>query len=188
LLVVAQIGTAHAADDKKSKAQQDRITKLQQIQQALQLEKDQLLEEKADAEKQVKGARGELERVRLQARKDAAQVAALQSELAALTNKLSVAEQALAKERDKLQALQTSFNQNQEQARSSARNMELQLAERNALLKTCEVNNAGLYKLNTELLGCTKRRPAHPACCAWGPDPVQPGQGRKRSDGLFRQA
>ena len=33
LVMAVQLGTAHAADDKKSKAQQDRIIKLQQAQQ-----------------------------------------------------------------------------------------------------------------------------------------------------------
>ncbi len=160
LVMAVQLGTAHAADDKKSKAQQDRIIKLQQAQQALEQEKSQLRDEKADAEKAVRSARGELERLRSQARKDAALVPALQSEVTALTGKLTLAEQALAKEREKLQTLQLAYGQSQDQGRTSLRNTELQLAERSASLNTCEANNAGLYKLNTELLGMYEKAAA----------------------------
>lgn len=160
IVIATQAGTVHAADDKKLKAQQDRIMKLQQAQQALELEKGQLQEDKADAEKLVKSARGELERVRAQARKDATQVTTLQSEVEALTTKLTLSEQALTNEREKLQALQRSHQQLQDQTRTSLQSTEQQLAERSKLLNTCEANNAGLYKLNIELLGLYEKSAA----------------------------
>jgi chromosome segregation ATPase len=156
----AQLGDAHAAEDKKAKAQQERITKLQQAQQALEQEKGQLQAEKADAEKVAKSAKGELDRLRAQTRKEAAQVQTLQAQSDALTAKLAQSEQALAQEREKLQALQLTYNQFQNQTRTSLRNTEQQLAERNTALNTCEANNAGLYKLNTDLLGLYEKASA----------------------------
>jgi vacuolar-type H+-ATPase subunit I/STV1 len=168
VFIVASLGTAHAADDKKSKAQQDRIAKLQQAQQVLEQEKTQLQADKADAEKVTKTARGELERIRTQGRKDASQVSMLQADLAALTGKLALSERTLSTEREKLQALQLAYSQLQDRSITSLRNVEQQLTARNASLNTCETSNTGLYKLNTDLLSLYEKAAAPPGLLRMG--------------------
>jgi chromosome segregation ATPase len=128
---------------------------MQQAQQALEQEKGQLTADNADMERKLRSAKSDLDRVRGQARKDAArqleldaqqqekekEKEALAVQLAALNTELSAARQQLA-------LTQQTVAQLRQSALASQKDMELQ----KTALQSCDKQNQGLYQLNTDLL------------------------------------
>ena len=161
---------AAGADDKKMlRAQQDQIQKLQQAKQSLEKDNTQALADKQNLERQLRSVKAEL----LKARGQGRQVEAVQSELQVLTGeKLTLSKRlddVLRELNDVRAAAQEDSRrwvaeqlvwrtEAQSAVQTAARNKDSlakadgELAAGRTALQQCENQNAGLYKLNTELL------------------------------------
>jgi septal ring factor EnvC (AmiA/AmiB activator) len=152
LCLLLSVGVASAADDKKAaRMQQERIQHMQQAQQALEQEKTQLGTEKAALDTQLRSTKSELERAKAQARRSAADAKELErvrAEREAQTRRLAELEASLAQTQQKLQT----STESDLQARRSLQQAQRELEQKGKALQTCETNNQGLYKLNTDLL------------------------------------
>lgn len=139
LLSPALLGTAHAADDKKAaRAQAEKMQKLQQSQMQLQQEKTQLASEKSDLEKQLAAAKAELRKLRDQTAKTQTESREAGVELATRETELKQVREQMA--------------ESTEQASRLLQQTRAELKQRGDALRSCEVKNEGLYKLNTDLL------------------------------------
>jgi len=151
-LALSFAASVSAADDKKiAKAQQERIQRMQQAQQALEQEKSQLSAEKSDIERQLGTAKTELERARSTTRREAAELKELKTVRAdkdVLTSRLAELERQLAEFRQKLQASADADVLERKTLLATQR----ELDKRSKTLVSCEIQNHGLYKLNTDLL------------------------------------
>jgi chromosome segregation ATPase len=146
-----------AADDSKKvvKSLQERIQRMQQAQQGVEQEKAQLLTEKTDLERQLKLARGEADRARSQGKRDAAELKdmeTLKAEKQGLVSRLAELEKQLEKQlAEQKQSLAAASELNaRRQGMLQAAQQEAD--QRSKSLASCEAMNAGLYKLNSELL------------------------------------
>jgi chromosome segregation ATPase len=151
-LVLSVATSALAAEDKKiAKAQQERIQRMQQVQQALEQEKGRLSAEKSDMERQLGTVKTELERARSTTRREAAELKELKTVRAdkdALAGRLAELERQLAEFRQKLQASADADVLEHKTLLAAQR----ELDHRSKGLASCEKQNQGLYKLNTDLL------------------------------------
>ena len=152
-LVLSIAGSALAADDKKAvRAQQERIQRMQQAQQALEQEKNQLSVEKTEMEQRLGAVKMELERAHSSnARRENADLNTLKTTRAdkdVLTGRVAELERQLADSRQKLQA---SIDADV-LGRKTLLATQGELNQRSKNLTTCETQNQGLYKLNTDLL------------------------------------
>lgn len=151
LCLVLSAGAAAPDDKKVARAQQERIQRMQQAQQALEQEKTQLSADKADVERKLQSTRSDLERARALARKDAArqvEIETLQKEKEGLLTQVATLGSDLAAARQKLQQADQSAVQQKQLLQSGQREFEVQ----NTALQSCERQNQGLYQLNTDLL------------------------------------
>lgn len=161
---------AAGADDKKMlRAQQDQIQKLQQAKQSLEKDNAQSLADRKDIERQLRNVKADL----LKARSQGRQLEAMQSELQVFnTEKLALSKRledvqkelsevkAAAQEESKRWVAEQLVWRNEAQSalQTAARNKDSltkadgELAAGRTALQQCENQNAGLYKLNTDLL------------------------------------
>ena len=153
VLLAAFASGAFAADDNKKvvKSLQDRIQRMQQAQQGVEQEKAQLLTEKTDLERQLKQARADADRAKAQGKRDAAELKdmeTLKAEKEGLIGRLAEMEKQLAEQKQNLAAVSELSTRRQAMLQTAQQEME----QRNKSLASCETQNAGLYKLNTDLL------------------------------------
>jgi predicted RNase H-like nuclease (RuvC/YqgF family) len=161
---------AAGADDKKMlKAQQDQIQKLQQAKQSLEQANMQGSAVKQDLERQLRNVKAEL----VKARGQGSQVEAMQSELQVVnTDKLAMTKRlddvlrelndvkAAAREESKRWVAEQLVWRTEAQAalqaaagnKDSLTKANAELSAGRTALQQCENQNAGLYKLNTDLL------------------------------------
>lgn len=151
-LALSMATSTLAADDKKiARAQQERIQRMQQAQQALEQEKSQLSAEKSDMERQLGTVKTELERARSTTRREAAELKELKTVRAdkdVLAGRLAELERQLAEFRQKLQVAADA----DVLERKTLLATQHELDQRSKTLASCETQNQGLYKLNTDLL------------------------------------
>jgi DNA repair exonuclease SbcCD ATPase subunit len=144
--------SALAAEDKKvAKAQQERIQRMQQAQQALEQEKSQLSAERTDMERKLGTVKTELDRALSTTRRGAAELKELKKVRAdkdVLAGRLAELERQLAEFRQKLQASADA----DVLERKTLLATKHELDQRSKMLVSCETQNQGLYKLNTDLL------------------------------------
>lgn len=151
-LALSMTGSALAADDKKAaRAQQERIQRMQQSQQALEQEKSQLNAEKSDMELQLGTVKTELEKVRSIARREAVELRELKKDRAekdALVGRLAELQRELIEFRQKLHDSAVAGVLDRRTTLAAQREADQRLKN----LISCEAQNQGLYKLNTDLL------------------------------------
>lgn len=151
-LALSVAGTAFAVDDKKAaKAQQERIQRMQQAQQVLVQEKSQLNAEKSDMELQLGTVKTELEKARSSARREAVELRELKKDRAekdALVGRLAEIQRELIESRQKLQDSAVAGVLDRKATLAAQR--EADQSSKNLI--SCEAQNQGLYKLNTNLL------------------------------------
>jgi predicted nucleic acid-binding Zn-ribbon protein len=151
-LTLAATAVAAAPDDKKiARAQQERIARMQQAQQALEQEKSQLSADNADMERKLRTARTDLDHARAQARKEAArqvELDGMQKEKDALAGQLAALNNDLSAARQKLLTTEQTVSQLKLSVLAGQRDAELQKTS----LQACDKQNLALYQLNTDLL------------------------------------
>ncbi|MDH4479331.1 MAG: hypothetical protein QE283_05600 [Rhodoferax sp.] len=159
-LTVGLVG-AHAADDKEKKAaraQQDRIAKMQQVQQALQQEKTQLSTERDELQGKLKKAQAQASKLALMIKQEAelrTQLQALQGEKVVLNESLKSAETELAALRSQQQNTLGQWAATQAtlaNTRSVAESTQQNLALREKALGFCQDQNRAFYDINRKLL------------------------------------
>lgn len=149
MLMLAATANAAPQDDKRqAKAQQDRIQRLLEQQQAAEQEKTRLLSERADVEKQLRATRAQASTLAKQAAADSKEAESERAEKEKLLAKLEEAGRAVQELQQKLREA----TQADARGRESLALTQGQLAARSQSLVTCENQNAGLYRLNTDLL------------------------------------
>jgi septal ring factor EnvC (AmiA/AmiB activator) len=153
-------------DDKKAAhAQMERISRLQQAQQALESEKGQIQAEKFALEGQLKSAQVDLDKAKgagsaAQRRESGLrrELEAARAEIQQLSDKLA---QAQADRDQQVAALTARLQEAQDEAQRTQRRLastEASLGDRSKALGTCAANNQGLYKLNSDLLARYEKR------------------------------
>lgn len=155
------IAGAHAADDKDKKAaraQQDRIAKMQQIQQALQQEKTLLSTERDELQGKLKRAQTQVAKLAPMAKQEAqlrAQLQDLQGEKATLVDSLKSTESALMALRSQQQNTLGQLAATQatlENTRTTWEGTQQSLAQRDKALAFCQDQNRAFYEINRKLL------------------------------------
>lgn len=150
-LLVGAATLSHADEDKKSKAQSQRLYRLQQQAQALESQKGALTAEKAQLEGELKSSREALDRARGQARKEAGarrELDALRLEHEALRAQLDTTRAELQEQQQRLQTSLRSGADVQRQAVGLQQGLELKQRD----LAACEQKNTALYRLNSDLV------------------------------------
>ena len=166
----------HAADDKDKKvarAQQERISKMQQIQQALQQEKTQLSAERDELQARLKNAQARASKLGQTLKQGVllrAQEAQLRTEAAQLLSQIQVltdekAELAATLKSTETRLLTTSDQQQGtlaqlaavqatlENTRTARETVQQSLAQRDKSLAFCQDQNRAFYDINKQLLG-----------------------------------
>ncbi len=163
VLVALSLGLAgaHAADDKDKKAaraQQDRIAKMQQAQQALQQEKTQLSTERDELQGKLQKAQAQASKLAVAVKREAelrAQLQSLETEKAALADTLKEAEGQRDALRLELQGTQSDLATTRNilgNTRSTLETSQQNLAQRDKSLAFCEDQNRAYYSINLKLL------------------------------------
>jgi len=163
VLVALSLGLAgaHAADDKDKKAaraQQDRIAKMQQAQQALQQEKTQLSTERDELQGKLQKAQAQASKLAVAVKREAelrAQLQSLETEKAALADTLKEAEGQRDALRLELQSTQSDLATNRNilgNTRSTLESTQQNLVQRDKSLAFCEDQNRAYYSINLKLL------------------------------------
>ncbi len=163
-LVLAFTGAlfgAHAADDKDKKAaraQQERIAKMQQAQQALQQEKAQISSERDELQGKLQKAQAQAAKLGQALKQEVelrAQLQTLQQEKAALADSLKSTENQLDAARSQQQNTQSQWAATQAtltDTRAAWEASQQNLAQRDKTLAFCREQNADFYNINTKLL------------------------------------
>jgi chromosome segregation ATPase len=161
LALAVGLAPAHAADDqakKAARAQQERIAKMQQVQQALQQEKAQLSTERDTLQGKLEKAQTQAAKLGLALKKEAelrAQLQALQIEKAALADALKATETQLETLRGQQQTTQAQLAATQAtlaDTRASWDATQQNLAQRDKSLVFCQDQNRAFYTINLQLL------------------------------------
>jgi len=161
LALAVGLAPAHAADDqakKAARAQQERIAKMQQVQQALQQEKAQLSTERDTLQGKLEKAQTQAAKLGLALKKEAelrAQLQALQTEKAALADALKATETQLETLRGQQQTTQAQLAATQAtlaDTRASWDATQQNLAQRDKSLVFCQDQNRAFYTINLQLL------------------------------------
>jgi len=155
------IAGAHAADDKDKKAaraQQDRIAKMQQVQQALQQDKTQLSTERDELQAKLKKAQAQASKLGQTLKQEAelrTQVQALQAEKATLADSLKSTESALMALRSQQQNTLGQLAATEAtlaNTRTTWEGTQQSLAQRDKALVFCQDQNRAFYDVNRKLL------------------------------------
>jgi len=155
------IAGAHAADDKDKKAaraQQDRIAKMQQVQQALQQDKNQLSTERDELQAKLKKAQTQASKLNQTLKQEAelrTQVQALQAEKATLADSLKSTESALMALRSQQQNTLGQLAATEStlaNTRTTWEGTQQSLAQRDKALAFCQDQNRAFYDVNRKLL------------------------------------
>jgi chromosome segregation ATPase len=152
---------SHAADDKDKKAaraQQDRIAKMQQVQQALQQEKTQLSTERDELQAKLKKVQAQASKLGQTLKQEAelrTQVQALQGEKAALSESLKSTETELTALRSQQQNTLGQLAATQStlaNTRTAYEGTQQTLMQRDKSLAFCQDQNRAFYDINRKLL------------------------------------
>ena len=152
---------AHAADDKDKKAaraQQDRIAKMQQAQQALQQEKAQISSERDELQGKLVKAQAQASRLGQMIKQETelrAQLKALQDGKAALADTVAATEMQLATVRSELQTTQAQWAATQTtlaDTRAAWETTQQNLSQRDKSLAFCQDQNRAFHTINVQLL------------------------------------
>jgi len=152
---------AHAADDKDKKAaraQQERITKMQQVQQALQQEKTLLSTQRDELQGKLKKAQAQASKLGQTLKQEAelrTQVQALQAEKATLADSLKSTESALMALRSQQQNTLGQLAATEStlaNTRTTWEGTQQSLAQRDKALAFCQDQNRAFYDVNRKLL------------------------------------
>jgi chromosome segregation ATPase len=152
---------AHAADDKDKKAaraQQERITKMQQVQQALQQEKTLLSTQRDELQGKLKKAQAQASKLALMSKQEAelrTQLQDLQGQRATLADSLKSTESALLALRSQQQNTLGQLAATQAtllNTRTAWETAQLSLAQRDKSLAFCQDQNLAFYDINRQLL------------------------------------
>jgi chromosome segregation ATPase len=153
--------SAHAADDKDKKAaraQQDRIAKMQQAQQALQQEKTQLSTERDELQGKLQKAQAQASKLAVAVKREAelrTQLQALEAEKTALADSLKETEMQREALRNQLESAQNLIGSTQNtlaNTRNTLDTTQQSLAQRSKSLAFCEDQNRAYYSINLQLL------------------------------------
>jgi len=153
--------SAHAADDKDKKAaraQQDRIAKMQQAQQALQQEKTQLSTERDELQGKLQKAQAQASKLAQAMKRETelrAQLQSLETEKAALADTLKETEGQRDTLRSELQTTKSDLADTRNtlaNTRGTLETSQQNLAQRDKSLAFCEDQNRAYYRINLQLL------------------------------------
>jgi chromosome segregation ATPase len=153
--------SVHAADDqakKAARAQQERIAKMQQVQQALQQDKAQLSTERDELQGKLQKAQAQASKLGQALKQEAelrTQLQALQAEKAALADSLKSAETQLETLRGQQQTTQAQLAATQTtlgDTRAALEGAQQNLAQRDKSLVFCQDQNRAFYNINIQLL------------------------------------
>jgi len=161
LALAVGLSGAHAADDqakKAARAQQDRIAKMQQAQQALQQEKVQLSSERDELQGKLQKAQAQASKLGKALKQEAelrTQLQALQDEKAALAESLKSTQTELDAARALQQNTQSQVVATQgtlADTRAAWETTQQNLAQRDKSLAFCQDQNRAFYNINIQLL------------------------------------
>jgi chromosome segregation ATPase len=149
ILLLAAAAYAAPPDDKRlARAQQERILRLLEQQQVAEQDKARANAERADVEKQLRVTRTQASTLARQAAAESKEAESARAEKEKLLARLEEAGRAVQELQQKLREA----TQADARGRESLALTQGQLAARSQSLATCENQNVGLYRLNTDLL------------------------------------